>query len=122
MDADRTGRARFTAALRQLADHLDAHPDIPVPGTPKFLVFPPHHAAEPERRGFVDQAAAALGVTAADDNYGHYLAIRRFGPLVFEVLEISDAARARHQAEDSYRGNISAALPAITPAATAAAA
>jgi hypothetical protein len=100
-------RAALVAGLRELAGFLAAHPDAPIsPGycTEAITVFPDGDTYE-ERRAGVDQAAAVLGIPAADvSGTGHYMVSRRFGPVAYEVLAISAAARARHDADASYYG------------------
>jgi hypothetical protein len=112
-------RAQFITALRDLARYLSDHPDVPVPDIGKdILVFVPD-GTDDEERALVDQAATALDVAVAERN-GHYMASRAFGPrLSYTVLTISTAARAEHQARQSYCANITTA-PAPAPAATAA--
>lgn len=101
-------RAQFIAALRDLAGYLADHPEVPVPDTGrKILVFAPA-GSDGEERSYVDQAAAALGVTVTEGG-GHYRATRDFGPLAYTVVTISAAARARHDAQMSYCDNITAA-------------
>jgi hypothetical protein len=108
-------RAAFIAGLRGLADFLAAHPGVPVPPgyhETTILVFPDGDS-DAERQAGVDQAAAVLGVPAADPrSCGYYSAARSFGPVIYEALAISDARRADHDAQTSYYG-------AVTPDAAA---
>ena len=111
-------RTDFITALRDLADYLTDHPDVPVPDFEReILVFVPD-GTDAEERAAVDQAAAVLGVPVAERN-GHYKASRAFGPLLtYTVLTISTAARADHTARMSYCDNITAAPgPAAVTAA-----
>jgi hypothetical protein len=109
MNADAADRAKFIAGLRALACFLAAHPDAPLPAgyhKTTILVFPDGETGT-ERRAGVDAAAAVIGATAADPSgCGHYAASRTFGPVVYEVLAISDEARADARARDSYRDSV----------------
>jgi hypothetical protein len=98
-------RAALIAGLRGLADFLAAHPDVPVPpGYHETVVHVfPDGDTDDERRAGVDAAASVLGTRTADpDGHGHYQAERKFGPVTYAVLAISDAARAAHAAGTSY--------------------
>jgi hypothetical protein len=98
-------RQAFVTGLRDLADHLDAHPAIPVPryGTEIYL-----SASSTDDGGCaqVSQFARQLGVAVPTTiSYsGHYEAARYFGPVGYRMLAISDAAMARHYAWASYNG------------------
>ena len=101
-------RAALIDGLLALACFLEAHPDVPVPESyhAQYISVIPD-GTEDERRAAVDAAAAALGVVAADPRgCGHYKAIRMFGPVGYEIFTISAAARARSDAQDSYRASI----------------
>jgi hypothetical protein len=83
-------RAAWVAGLRDLADFLAAHPDLPVPRvycTDVINVFP-EGGTDAERRAGVDQAAGVLGVRAAETPGGHYRASRSFGPLAYALVMI----------------------------------
>jgi hypothetical protein len=102
-------RAALIAGLRGLADFLAEHPDAPVPPAyPEtcITVFPDGDTDD-ERRAGVDDAAAVLDSPAADPaGSGHYTAARKFGPVTYEVLAISDARRAVHEAGSSYYNSV----------------
>jgi len=103
-------RAAFIAALRDLAGFLAAHPDVPVPPgycETRILLCP--QGSEAGRLAAVDQAAAALGVQPSiPDGSDYYTAGRSFGPVTYEVLACTDAARADHTAQSSYYGAVTA--------------
>jgi hypothetical protein len=83
-------RAAWVAGLRDLADFLAAHPDLPVPRvycTDVINVFP-EGGTDAERRAGVDRAAGVLGVPAADTHGGHYRAARSFGPIAYALVMI----------------------------------
>lgn len=102
-------RAALIEGLLALACFLETHPDVPVPESyhSQYISVIPGGADDDERRAAVDSAAAALGVTADDPHgFGHYKAARTFGPIAYEVFTISAAARARSDAQDSYRCSV----------------
>jgi hypothetical protein len=100
-------RQALIAGLRALADYLDQHPAVPVPkyGTEIYL-----SASSTDDGGCaqVAQFARQLGVPVPKGiSYsGHYEAARRFGPVGYRMVAISDAAMARHYAYSSYSGAV----------------
>ena len=102
---DPASRQAFITGLRDLADYLDQHSAVPVPryGTEVYL-----SAASTDDGGCaqVDQFARELGITPPTriSYSGHYEAVRRFGPVGYRMIAISDAAMARRLATDSYYG------------------
>lgn len=99
-------RATFIAALRELADLLEANPAVPAPGrydSPRIAVLPESGLSDDDANAFVDRFAAALGIEASDPRgSGHYTATRKFGPLSYESFHVSAAAMAARDARDSY--------------------
>ena len=93
-------RAALVAGLRDLADFLAAHPDVPVPPAyhEETIHDFPDGDTDEERRAGVDRAADAMGVPAAETRGGHYKATARFGPLAYEVLMIPSAAEVSRAA------------------------
>lgn len=105
MTTDHTDdRAAFIAALRELADTLEANPAVPVPDrydSPRIALLPDGN--DDEANAFVDRFAAALGIEASDARgTGHYKAVRKFGPLAYESFHVSAAAMDAHHARESY--------------------
>jgi hypothetical protein len=98
-------REEFIASLRALADHLAAHPAIPVPTHGDTIVM---HADSTECGGNlqVEHVAALLGADVFDDTAtgGHYLAVRSFGVLGYEIVSIPETCRAQYDADRSYWG------------------
>jgi hypothetical protein len=96
-------RGQYTASLRDLADFLDAHPDLPVPmyGT---TITVNADGADDGGKTQVDAAAEQLGTPIHDDieDSGHYSTIRAFGRIGYDVVAISDASFARYLAHGSY--------------------
>lgn len=97
-------RTNVIDGLRQLADYLASHPDVPVgPLGWDVQVFKldPDEAA---RRDEVGRIAAILGVQVTDNTAigGRYTASRAFGEVTYEAICIPDRRRAVHQALMSY--------------------
>lgn len=115
--ADQSARAEAINGLRQLADFLDAHADVPVAEYSWTLhAFPRDAEDDATERAEVDQVAAILGVTVRDDTAkgGHYLADRMFGRVTYEFVHIPDRTRAAHHAHVS---GTDSASPNDTPEA-----
>jgi hypothetical protein len=93
-------RAAWVTGLRELADFLARHLDVPVPPAWHEGVIHefPDGDTDAERRAGVDRAAEAMGVPAAETSGGHYKASVRFGPLAYEVVAIPAERRAQVRA------------------------
>ena len=102
-NTDPAVRDQFITGLRQLADYLDAHPDVPVPlyGTTIDV-----HADFFEVGGKiqVDAVAKMLCVDVQDDTAdgGHYTATRTFGFVGYHVVAIPEARYQRHLADSTW--------------------
>jgi hypothetical protein len=114
-------RAQVIAGLRELADLLDAHPELPVETSPDVCV----HAGpvdpgtddedEDAKRAVVDQAAAVLG-TPLTDHEGHYETTWKsqgedpynYYRVKYRVLSITKASMRAHEARQSYDANLRA--------------
>jgi hypothetical protein len=93
-------RAGFIAGLRDLADYLTAHQDVPTPDYSSLLTAFPDGCSNEERRAAVDAAAAVLGTdTAERPNHRQYYAERKFGPITYSVVTIDDPAPAATEIE-----------------------
>lgn len=114
--ADLIARAQVIDGLRQLADYLDAHPDVPVNEYGWDLNDYTNHGTDTDERAAVDQVAAALGVPVRNDTRrgGHYIAARTFGRITYQFVHIPARHRAEHQAWASYAN---AVTPNDTPTA-----
>jgi hypothetical protein len=88
-----TQRAKFINGLRDLANFLGAHIGFPVPDYTALIHVFPDGNTDAERRAGVDRFAAILGATPTEKN-GHYWAECPFGPVIYSVVAIDDAARA----------------------------
>lgn len=104
-------RSKVTGGLRQLADWLDAHPDVPVCPYGWDLHIYPHLADEAAGRAEVDRIAAMLGVHVTDETQdgGHYRAIRSFGLITYEAVHIPQRYRDTYEALMSYQGCVTPA-------------
>jgi hypothetical protein len=114
---DLLARAKVVAGLRQLADFLAEHQDLPVCIFGWDLhVYPNHRATETEGITEIDRIAAILGVPVTDQTAddGHYIARRSFGLVTYEAACVPDRRRAAHAALMSYSGCIT---PDARPAA-----
>ena len=87
---DPGAKARFTRALRDLADYLDRNLAIPVPKHGATILL---HAATADDggRAQVDRIAGLLDTAVTDETArgGHYWAVRQFGPIGYEIAAIS---------------------------------
>ncbi|MEV1200277.1 hypothetical protein [Microbispora rosea] len=97
-------RTTLIAGLRALADFLDANPAIPVPRSVYALHFP-HGATDAEMCAEVDHIAELLGAPTSQE-FGHYGAAVRFGPVEYKAVAILAARRAQYEADRSYEGCI----------------
>jgi hypothetical protein len=101
---DPIARSNFITGLRQLADYLDTHPDVPVPPYGDRIDV---HADSTDNGGKaqVDAMAEKLGTPVQDDTAegGHYRTVREFGSIAYVVVAIPDVSYARYLAHNSYR-------------------
>ncbi|MEW9549697.1 hypothetical protein [Nonomuraea sp. NPDC050783] len=98
-------RTAFINGLLALAAFLEAHPDLPVPPSATVHHFP-GQAGDAAQRAEIDHIAALLGsdIDHEDSPYDHYATSCRFGPIEYRAVAVLAAARARYDAETSYRG------------------
>jgi hypothetical protein len=87
-------RRRLIAGLRDLAEFLDLHPQVPAPTRADVMVFPPD-GSDAEMFAEIDAIAGQIGATAsdADSPAGHYSAVRSFGPVEYRAVAIPLSAR-----------------------------
>ena len=106
---DPAARQAFINSLRALADYLARQPGIPVPayGTTILLHL---DGADHGGRQQVDAIAGLMGSPVQDDiyEYGHYSTEKSFDRVAYCAVAIPDAATARHRANDSYYGCVTA--------------
>jgi hypothetical protein len=98
-------RTQFINGLRQLADFLDTHPDVPVP--PYGTTIDVHvDSTDHGGKAQVDAVAEQLGASVDDDTAesGHYRTMRDFGYVGYCAVAISDASYRRYLADKTYWG------------------
>lgn len=87
-------RSLIIAGLRELADFLDANPDLPVPYSVNVTAFVPR-AADRAMRAEVDRVAYLLGtdIDSEQIEYGHYNTEATFGAVQYRLSGILAEAR-----------------------------
>jgi hypothetical protein len=105
---NRTPRDQLTAGLRQVADYLDTHPDIPAAPYGWELLVSTHRTTDVDGIAEVDRIAAVLGVPVEDGiaDGGHYAAIKTFGPITYQAFHIPARYRAAHRAFMTYAESV----------------
>ncbi|GAA4965048.1 hypothetical protein HD597_008905 [Nonomuraea thailandensis] len=100
-------RTALINGLLDLAAFLETHPDVPVSSSVTVHHFP-DQTSDADQRAEIDQIATLVGsqIDYEDSPYSHYATSRLFGPVEYRAVAILAAARARHDAEASYRGCI----------------
>src|SRR6266566_3784119 len=108
VSADLVARIQVIDGLRQFADYLDYHPDVPVCEFGWDLNNYPLDPDESARRAEVDRVAAILGVPPDDQTHdgGHYKVAKTFGRITYQHVCVPDRRRAAHQALMSYAGAV----------------
>jgi hypothetical protein len=93
-------RTRLVQGLRDIADFLDQHPDIPA-DHPSLVLL---HLAD---RQEVDRIAAMLGVRSTENTRStHYRAGISFGPIRYEALSIARTEMAARTALQTDSTNV----------------
>ncbi len=94
--------------MRQLADYLDTHPDLPVVPYGWDLLVSTHRTSDAEGIAAVDHIATILGVTPENGipDGGHYSAIKAFGPITYQAFHIPARSRAAHRALMTYAQSV----------------
>jgi hypothetical protein len=85
--ANASRRQALISGLRTLADFLESNPSVPAPNDTYVFVFPPRSMPDNEKRHEIDVIASRIG-SGAKDLYGHYLTVRRFGPVEYRAVAI----------------------------------
>ncbi|MEV4846105.1 hypothetical protein AB0K20_23170 [Micromonospora matsumotoense] len=98
-------RAARIAGLRELADALEANPDLPLPDhrIQHCVLVDDDEAGQAE----VMRAAELLGVEATVDG-GSANASRKFDGVTYEVFHVGTQFMAEYDALMSYRGAVAA--------------
>jgi hypothetical protein len=86
--ANATERKAFIAGLRELADFLENNTDVPAPIDTYVFVFPPY-SLDSEKRREIDIIASLINSgTQTYAPRGHYMTVRRFGPVEYRATAI----------------------------------
>jgi hypothetical protein len=87
-------RRRLIAGLRDLAEFLDQHPQVPAPAGADVMVFPPD-GSDADMFAEIDAIAGQIGAAASGvgSPSGHYSAVRSFGPVEYRAVAIPLSAR-----------------------------
>ena len=101
-------RASFVAGLRELADYIEATPDLPIPSHNSRTAIAPHlSGSDAEDRAEVDRIAAILDASPTTTRGDHYKVSRQFsGGITYEAVAITARAMAQWHAMTSYRGAV----------------
>jgi hypothetical protein len=81
-------RSRLIAGLRGLAEFLESTPEAPAPQHADVHVFP-RHGTDAEQRAEIDAIAAHIGTETQETIGGHYITVRRFGPVEYRAVAIT---------------------------------
>lgn len=86
--ANASERSQLIAGLRDLAEYLESHPEVPVPwnGTTVY-VFPPDGNND-EQRAEIDTIASRVDTQPSEFTPRHYVASRCFGPVEYRAVAI----------------------------------
>lgn len=99
-------RRAVISGLREFADDLSLHRDVPVPLIVE-IDYHPRGDSDAEKRAEIDRIAKILGVEpefAADGE--HYIATRRYGVVRYRAITVSAEALNRWDALLSYSRNV----------------
>jgi hypothetical protein len=99
--ADPTRHEQVAAGLRELADFIAAHPDMPIPTYPAVACPVGSETDDEPGLAQVTAAAAILGVEVSSRS-----AVRYFGPVEYRVSHATRDRMARYNAAHSYEGAV----------------
>jgi len=100
--------ALLVRGLREAADYIETHPDLPVPFTVDIHYCVPA-ATDQDGDDEAHRIAAMLGTTVAGDEISSE-ARREFGPAVkYRAVYVTRDAMAAHYALHTYRGSVDSA-------------
>lgn len=105
MEQPPNDRIGVIQGLRELADHLAQHPDLPVPLITQISYYP-EGDTDAEQEAEIDAIAEALNRTADYSAGGHYIVFRRFCSVEYRAIAIPDRAMREYLARNSYRDSI----------------
>ncbi|WP_019634589.1 hypothetical protein [Actinomadura atramentaria] len=98
-------RAAAVRGLRELADFLTAHPDLPPPYASDFFSPSLPRTTEEDERAEVERIAEVLGIEAVAGD-GECSARRFFGPVKYRAFALTRASMDRYRAWSSYSGSV----------------
>lgn len=91
--ADKDKRRAFVAGLRELADFLDANPDVPAPRFSSEISVHLYGTDEQKVTAIVE-CARLMGVEPTLESDGHHLLARlSFGHVVYQVIGLSQQCK-----------------------------
>lgn len=93
-----TDRASTIQGLRDLADFLDTHPDVPVNSQSQTFYIFPETDCDACGRAFIDRVAAAISKTPTTSANSYYSAYRSFGPIEYAAVHIPSGTCPGHSA------------------------
>jgi hypothetical protein len=86
--ANPTERKALISGLRELADFLENHPEVPAPKYADVLVFPPYDS-DTGNQSEIDMIASLIGCGTEISVYRrHYTTSRQFGPVGYRAVAI----------------------------------
>lgn len=96
-----TNRSEYIAGLRQLADFLEANPDVPARGSWSVQYTASlDTTSHEEAMANVDRVAALLGVEPGYPwKTAHYQANKHFGPITYHAVAVKPAKPAKKKAQ-----------------------
>lgn len=101
---------QVAAGLRELADFIAVHPDLPLPKYPAVTGCPGSDIADDEAFAQVAETARILGVDVdtVGTNGTHAAASRKFGGVTFRMSHVARGQMDSYHAALSYEGNVQA--------------
>ena len=113
MSIDNTNRQAAIDGLRELADFLAAHPDVPFDGPQvEYCVLAAEDAEGIAQVGAVAKAidtdVTAFGGRPVTSDTTHIEAVKAFGPAAYRAFYVCCQAMADHRAYMSYSANVRA--------------
>ncbi len=104
--------AHLVAGLRELADWIETHPDLPLPAYPNFTWATSAAVAgggdfdDAAGLAYITAVARELDTTVRDSGDGYCSADRKFGPVSFGASHAGNAGMAQFRAALSYDGAV----------------
>lgn len=97
--ADTEKRGRLITGLRDLADFLEARPEVPAPRSVDVFVFP-LSTTDDEIKREIDSIAALIGSNVDDGTaeHRHYVSTRNFGAVQYRAVAIPSSSRSHEPA------------------------